>query len=238
MVSNYLKGNVLICILAIFNSRYLGSIFNDREQKISLKVACLALNYRGNTLQAHTCINVLILQVVILTILCTVKLGKYIVPDFQITVAITAYSTVRTATAPFLTKIDINLRVRTAWTRADFPEIIIQTNYMRRIKAWLLLPNFLSFLIIWINGSPELILWKFQNLSQELPCPRNSLLFEVITKGEISQHLKIGLMTSSTANILNVTCTYAALACSDTGTRRLYLAGKICLKWRHTSTNH
>ena len=238
MVRNNLQGNISLLAGTISHTRNLGSVLNNREQQISLKVVPYSLNHRSNTLQSHTSINILVLQIVVLAIFSSIILGKYIVPDFQIAVAVTAYTAGRAAAASFLTQINENLSIRTAWTRADFPEVIIQLYQMIWIKARLCLPESLCLSILWINRSPQLILWQFQHLSQELPGPRNSFLLEIITKGEIAQHLKISLMAGSTAHILNITGTHTTLAGGNTTTRRLYLACKICLKWRHASTNH
>ena len=109
---------------------------------------------------------------------------------------------------------------------------------MSWVKARLSFPNLASLIILWINGSPQLIFWQLQNFCQKFPCPRNSFLLEIIAEGEITQHFKISLMAGSTANILNITSTYTTLAGGNTWTRWLYLASKICLKRSHTSTNH
>ena len=98
--------------------------------------------------------------------------------------------------------------------------------------------TFASLIILWINSSPQLVLWHLQNLGKELPCPRNSFLLEIIAEGEVTQHLKVGLMTGSTAYIFNITSTNTTLAGGNTRARWLYLACEICFKRRHAGTNH
>ena len=238
MVSNNLQGNIGILTSTVGNPGNLGGVLNDREQQICLEVVLYTLHNGGNTLQAHAGIDVLVLQVIVLAILSLVVLGKYIVPDFQITVAVAAYCTVRAAAASLLTQVNENLSIRTARARADFPEIVLQLYYMGRVKARLCLPQLLCLSILWIDGSPKLVLWQLQHLSQELPGPRNGFLLEVVAKGEVAQHLKIGLMTGGAAYVLNIAGTHAALAGGNASTRRLYLACKICFKRCHACTDH
>ena len=238
MISNNLQGNISLGISTVLNAGHLGGILNNREQEVSLKVVLYPLHNGSNTLQAHAGIDVLVLQIVVGAFLGPVELGEHVIPDFQIAVTVTAYAAGRAAAATLLPQVNENLRIRSARAGADFPEVVLQLHDMSRIKARLCLPQLLCLGILRINGCPQLVFWQLQYLGQELPGPRNSFLLEIITKGEVAQHLKISLMTGSTAYILNIAGTHAALAGGNTSARRLYLAGEIRLERRHACTHH
>ena len=55
------------------------------------------------------------------------KLSKYVVPYFHITIAVTTYCTAWFTTAVFFSTVIINLGTRTARTSTVFPEVIFFT---------------------------------------------------------------------------------------------------------------
>ena len=59
---------------------------------------------------------------------------------------------------------------------------------------------------------------------QELPAPRNGFLLEIITEGEIPQHLKKGAVPCRLADVLDVAGADAFLAGADPAAGRLLLA--------------
>ena len=237
MVGNDLQGNILGLILAILHAGNLGSILDNGEQQVRLEVGLLVLHHGSQTLQTAARIDVLMGQGLVLPILSAVILGEHQVPDFQITVAVAAHSAVGGAAAALLAQIDVNLGVRAAGTGADFPEVVIHLHDVVLGEARLGLPDFNSLIIIGIDRHPKLLLGQLHNFCQELPCPGNSLTLEVITKGEVAQHFKVGLVACRTAHILNVASTHTALAGGNPGARRLHLAGKERLQGSHTCTN-
>ena len=65
----------------------------------------------------------------------------------------------------------------------------------------------------------------------------DGLVLEVIAKGEVAQHLKIGAVAGSMADVLNIAGTDALLAGGDPVTGRLLLAGEEGLHGRHTGVD-
>ena len=98
-------------------------------------------------------------------------------------------------------------------------------------------PYCAGLIILRIDGNPELVFWKFDDFRQEFPCPRNRLPLKVIAKGEVSKHLKEGLMTRRTSDILDVSGTNRTLTGNNTVSGRLHLSCKKRLQRCHTRTN-
>ena len=62
-------------------------------------------------------------------------------------------------------------------------------------------------------------------------------MLEIIAEGEVTQHLKIGAMTGSLADILDITGTDTLLAGAHPSSGRLHLALKIGLHRRHAGVD-
>jgi len=65
----------------------------------------------------------------------------------------------------------------------------------------------------------------------------DSLPLKVVAKGEIAQHLKIGAVAGSFADVLNVAGADALLAGADPMTGRLHLAGEVGFHGCHAGVN-
>ena len=238
MVSDNLQGNVGSLVLAIFNISNLSCIFNNRENQVSFKVGRLALNNTCQTLQAGAGINVLVFQRRIGAIRHLVELGEYQVPDFQEAVAVTAGAAGRFAAAALRTEVDVDFGVRAARTAANLPPVISQAYNAVFRNTYNIVPDIKSFIILSVDGDVQLISRQAKLLSQELPAPGNNLFFEVIAKGEVAQHFKIGMVARSAANVFNITGTHAFLAGGDTSSRRFHFAGEKRLERCHACTNN
>ena len=127
--------------------------------------------------------------------------------------------------------------VRAAGTAADFPPVILQA-HNAFIRNAHLTPQSIGFVILGMDGNPQLISGQLQFFSQKFPAPGNNFLFKVVTKGEIAQHFKISMVAGSVTYIFNITGTHALLAGGDTGRGRLHFASKERFKGCHASTNN
>ena len=90
-------------------------------------------------------------------------------------------------------------------------------------NADFLVPDFESIIVINIDGRIETIGVDANPLGrgQEFPAPVNSFTLEVVTEGEVTQHLEVGAVTCGLADVLNVAGTNALLAGGDAMTRQL-----------------
>ena len=95
-------------------------------------------------------------------------------------------------------------------------------------------PKSVCFIVKLINRGPKQLGRNLKSFGKELPCPRNSLVLEIISKREVTEHLKIRAVTGSVSNSLKVGRSYALLAGANSITRRNLLTRKELLHRRHT----
>ena len=112
------------------------------------------------------------------------KLGKYVIPYLNITVAFTAYCTVRLSAAVFFSPIVINLRTGAAGACAVLPEVVFLSkaeNLLCR-NTNLFIPDTKSLIVIQIYRRIETFRIKSYHLRQKFPGPVDGFRFEIVTK--------------------------------------------------------
>ena len=67
-----------------------------------------------------------------------------------------------------------------------------------------MVPDLKSFLIFFKNGDAELVGGQPEDIGTQLPGKVYGTLFEVVAKGEVSQHLKEGMVAGGSANRFQV----------------------------------
>ena len=70
-------------------------------------------------------------------------------------------------------------------------------------------------------------------LRQKFYAPSQGFLFEIITKAEVSKHLKKCAMSGGMSNIVNIAGTDTFLAGAHPLLRRSFRSCKICFERRH-----
>ena len=236
MVADNLDGNLLFLIIVI-TVTHIDDPLHNREQQVRFEVRFFLLNDRCQSFQPGTRINVFLFQRFIRSVFCLIKLCENEIPNFQITVAITADIAGGLTASPFRAEIVKNFRVGSARAFTDFPEIIFQfkNSFIRQTDD--IMPNIISFFIFGINGNIQFIRIKLKNFSQKLPRPGNSFLLEIITEGKIAEHFKKSMMACRTTDIIDVTRTNTFLTGCHAIRGRYQLTGKIGLERSHTGTN-
>ena len=100
-------------------------------------------------------------------------------------------------------------------------------------------PHVQSFVIVFENGEPQqfrveavttLILRKGQNL----PCIVDCFFLEIITEGEVSQHLEESTVTSSLAHFIDIEGAHALLHAGHASLRWSLLTQKVGNERHHT----
>ena len=116
------------------------------------------------------------------------------------------------------------------------PEIVLfaKFEYSLRRNIHLLIPDFIGLIVIYIDRWIEPVSRDTNCLCKEFPSPRNSLLLKIISKGEVSKHLKKGTMSCCLTYIVYISCTYTLLTGTDPFRRWNLLSRKIRLKRCHT----
>ena len=238
VVSDNFKGYFRFFVSTVFDTSDFCSVFDNREHQVGFKVGRFVLEYGSKTFQTSTGIDVFVFERSVSAVFVLVVLGKYQVPKFEETVTVAAYCAIRFAAAAFFTKVNVDFGARTAGAGTDFPEVFFHADDAGRVNANIFSPDFESFVVFSVDGDPEFIYGQFANFSEEFPAPGDNFFFEVITKGEVTKHFKEGMVASSTANVFNVTGTYAFLASGDTRRRRFHFASEERFEGCHTCTDN
>ena len=124
MVSDNFQRNVSIWIFIILNTSAFCSSLDDWENQISFKVCFAMLQHRRQTFKTSTSINIFMLQWFIRAIWHFIKLSEHEIPNFKVTITITAWCTVRIVTTMFRTLVKENFTIWSTRAFANFPEII------------------------------------------------------------------------------------------------------------------
>jgi hypothetical protein len=96
--------------------------------------------------------------------------------------------------------------------------------------AYLVAPKGKRLIVTLINGGPEKLAGDLESFRKEFPRPLDSLLLEVISEGEVSEHFEICAVTRGVTNALKVGGSDALLAGGYTVTGRLFFS---CEKLLH-----
>ena len=210
----------------------------DIHNRIHIKQRAYALAYNRQTLQTHTGVNILLNQLRVIALTIVIELGEHIVPHFHETVAIAAGTAPGLAAAKFLATVIMDLGTRTAGAGTVLPEVVLlaQAGHMIFRNADDLSPNIPCLIVIFIDGgihSLRLQAHPFR-AGKKLPAPLQGFFLKVVTEGEVAQHLEIGAVTGSLADVFDITGTDTLLTGADTLTGRLNFAGEVGLHRCHT----
>ncbi len=160
MVRDDPDGNIRIIILMVGYACDLTDLAAQRLHGIHIKNGIHVLYHHCQTFQSHAGVDILLLQFGIISFSVIIKLGKHVVPDFHIAVAVTAHRTVRLSAAVLFTSVIIDLGTGAAGTGAVLPEIVRLAeaeNALRR-NADLLIPDLKRLLILLIDRRIEPVL--------------------------------------------------------------------------------
>ena len=208
---------------------------------IHLEQVAHVLHHAGQTLQAHAGINVGACQTLVVALAVSVELAEHEVPDLHIAVAVAAHAAGRLAAAVLGAAVKVDLRAGAAGAGAVLPEVVLlaQTHHVVRGNANLLGPDIVGLVVLLIHRDVQTVLGDSHPLiaGQELPCPRNDLVLEVILEGEVAQHLKEGAMAGSDAHALDIRGADALLAGSHAVAGRLLLCQEPLLHGSHAAVD-
>ncbi len=117
-----------------------------------------------------------------------VKLGKYVVPDLHIPVAVAAYGTIRLTAAVFFPAVIVNLGTGAAGSCAVLPEVVLLAkaeNTLRRNPDFFI-PDIKCLVVLQINGRIQAVGIKPHHFGEKFPGPGNGLPLKIISEGEIA----------------------------------------------------
>ena len=224
MVSYNTKRNVCLGILLVLNSCNGGDVLHYVLNSVYLEDVINTLHYTGKSFQTHTGVDVLVFHLSIVTFAVTVVLAEYQVPYLDDSVAVTCLLEALERTVSLAT-VKVYLRAGTAGTGAVLPEVVLlaKADYPVMRDTDMVLPYLLCLIITLENCYPETVSRYLKGLGKEFPCPLDSLCLEVISEGEVAEHLEICTVTRCLSDALDVGSSDTFLAGSHS------LVGRCCL---------
>ena len=244
MVRNNAEGYILFIVLTIPLFAEIFCPGDKAFEQIGIVIGGHPLNHCCQTLQSHARVDVRFREWGELAIGTSIKLCEYQVPDFQVTITVAPRRAIRSAAAQRLALVNQDLRAWTAWTGiAHGPEIVFltQTDDSLRGNTYLVLPYFVSLVIVPVHGDIQEVSGQLIAFRQKFPCPFYGLFLEVIPEGKIPKHFKEGMVPGRVAHIFKIIvfspCTYALLGISRSGVASFLLSKKEPLERRHPRIN-
>ena len=230
-------GHVVCLVLTVGLARRLADGVQDPAVGVDLEHIVHALHHAGEPLQPHAGIDIFLFQFGIVAVPVVIELGKDVVPDLHIPVAVAAGTAVGRAAAVLCAAVEIDLGAGTAGTRAVFPEVVGFAEFGDALggDADHLVPELERLVVALVHRRPEQLRRDGEPVGrgQELPRPRNCLAFEVIPERKVPQHLEKRAVPRGVSDPLEVGRADALLASGHPPSRGLLLAGKVLFHRRH-----
>ena len=241
MVGDDAQGHVGLVAVTIVRAGDLADLVGDVHDGIDVEERIHALADNGQTLKAHAGVNVFLNEIGIVAVAVVIKLGKDVVPDLHIAVAVAAGRAVRLAAAVGFAAVKIDLRAGAARAGAMLPEVIVlaEAGDAALGDADLVAPDVERLVVLFIHGrvQPLGVETDPVRARQKLPRPGDGFMLEVVAEGEVAEHLKIRAVARGLADILDIAGADALLAGADTVARRLLVALEVGLHRRHAGVD-
>ena len=210
------QGHVAGLAVPVMGAGDVRDLVGDVHHRVHIEQGVYILAHHSQPLQAHARVNVLLGQFGVVALPIVVKLGKDVVPDLHIPVAVTAGLAVRAAAAESLPPVIVDLGAGAAGAGAVLPEVVLLAHAVDPIlgNPHHIPPNVECLVVLQVDRRIEPVRLQTHPLGvgEELPGPLNGVVLEVIPKGEVPQHLKVGAVAGGVADVLNVAGADALLA--------------------------
>ena len=193
MVCDYPYRNVSVSFsVFVFHAGDLNDAVKYVFYSIYIEYRVNTLHDACQTLESHSRIDVRMRQIRVVAFVITAELSEHVVPELDVSVAVTARFAVRVVTAVLFASVIVDLRTWTARTGSDLPEVVVlsETDYPFLRQTDDIFPDSIRIVVILVNSSPEFVSRHMQHLSDELPAPCQRLLLEIVSERKASEHFK------------------------------------------------
>ena len=138
-----------------------------------------------------------------------------------------------------LAAVIVHLGAGTAGTGTVLPEVVLLAEAEDPLggDADVLVPDLKGLIVVQVDGGVQPVLLQAYHLGEELPAEGDGLLLEIVPKGEVSQHLKVGAVAVGLADVLDVAGADALLAGGDAVPGGLLLPGEPGLHGSHAGVD-
>ena len=239
MVGDDPQAHVRLVAFTVVSAGDLTDLVGDIHDGIHVEEGVDVLANAGQTLQAHAGVDVLVEHLGVVALAVVDELREDVVPHLDIPVAVAAHRAAGLAAAMLLAAVIIYLGAGTAGAGAVLPEVVLLTEAEDPVSgnADVLVPDLKSLVVIQVDGGIQTVLLQAYHLGEELPAEGNGFLLEVVTEGEVAQHLKVGAVTVSLSDVLDVAGADALLAGGDAVAGGLLLPGEPGLHGSHAGVD-
>ena len=237
MVGHDAEAHVHGFVITIHTARQLLGCFDDRENLVGLINVLLALHQIGKAFQTSAGVDILVLkfahdvQVGLGLDIIDLVVFEHEIPNFNVAVLVgdrTAFHTV------FRSTVHVDFGARAAGARTTGrPEVVFHAHDLDMFGVnTLVLPHRAGFLIIGEGGHPQFL--RIETVAalvlrggQQLIRIVDGFFLEVITEGEIAQHLEESTVTGGFADLVDIQSTHALLIGCHAALRRSLLAHEV-----------
>ncbi len=210
------QGDVGFGVDAVFRAGQFARLLDDGPELVRLEDVLDALEDGGDAFEAHACIDVGLWEIRERAVGFAPELGEDQVPQFAEPVA-AAFGAAFIKSPPAANtrpEVDVDLAARAAGHVGDFPEVLglAQAADAVRGDADLLLPDAPCFVVVLVNGRPELIRGHAEDLGDVFPAPDDGFFLEIVAKRKVAEHLEERAMAGREADLLDIDGAHALLA--------------------------
>ena len=185
----------------------LRSAGDDFAESVGVVVGGDFLKDRSDALEARSRVDRRLRQRGELARRVAIVLHEHQIPELHVAVAVATHGARGFAAAVLSAAVDEKFRARSAGAGiAHRPEVIFFSEAVNAVfgNAFLLMPDFGGFIVLFEDRDKEAVLRKFQLLGDEFPSKANRVFFEVIAKGEVAEHFKERVVTGREADVFQI----------------------------------
>ena len=237
VVSDHAEAHVGVLVLAVLQAGELLGGLDDREDLIGLVDVVLALQQVGQTFQAGTGIDVLVLklahdvQVGLGLDVVDLVVLEHEVPDLDVAVLVGNR-------AAFLAEggaaVHVDFGAGAAGSGATGgPKVVFHAHLLDVLGVHALVdPHGTGFVIVGERGHPQLlgveaVAALILRGGEQLPGVVDGLFLEVVAEGEVAEHLEEGAVAGGLADLVDVERTHALLVGGHAALRRGLLTHQV-----------
>ena len=188
------------------NTRQVSNRADECRKEIDRIIVMSSLQNGRDALEPHSCVYRRTRQIYALSAWKLLVLHEDEVPDLDETISFGVGRAWRAA-GNVRAVIVKNFRTRAAWAGLTHgPEIIVAGNaqYLAVRKPGNLLPELKSVIIVDIDGDEQLVPGQRVFLGHQIPRKLDRPLLEVVSEGEVTEHLEEGMMPCGIPDIVEV----------------------------------
>ena len=235
MIGNHAEGEIPLGIAPVRRFGEFRHPVDDRAEEIGLVIALHPLHDRADPFEPHSRVDAWARQWREPPLCVPVELHEDEVPEFEVAVSPVVKRPLEVGPL-----IDQDLGAGAARPRLPHrPEVVLLPHPDDPIwhDGAFLLPEPFRLLVLLEDGDPEALLREFEHLGEEDPGVADRLPLEVVSEGEVAEHLEEGVVPSGAPHVLEVVVlppgAHAFLGAHRAGVRPLLLAEEGLLELHH-----